>query len=466
MNRCWIIGLWCAGALSAARAADLNEVYQRALAADPTMQQAEYTHLAARENKTQAILALLPFNAYLSKTWTGINGPGGEGPQAPSTYIPATGNLSIQTNLFSWSNWIALKDADHTVAQAEAVYLAAEEDLIARVTQRYFAVLSAQDDLESQESALESAQRQLDQAEKRYEVGLIAVTDVETARAQRDTYNASVIAGKRTVLSAEDQLRAITDENYDVLAAPRDDLPLLRPDPASEDSWVTTALSQNPTLVANQLAADIAHDNYLTAIGGHLPTITAGASRAWALQPNPSLSAFQEVESGGGLQITDTQDILWQINITVPLFTAGATQSKVRQAKLTWQAAKAGYQAQLRSTEEAARDAYQGVISQIAQVQALKQAVESNQVAMNSIESGYEVGTKTAVDVLTARQTLVLAQSNYADAKYAYLNNIVALRLAAGNLDRKTIDELNGWLAAQQILPPTVTAPVAPPAAK
>ena len=428
------------------------------------MQQAEYTHLAARENKTQAILALLPFNAYLSKTWTGINGPGGDGPQAPSTYIPATGNLSLQTNLFSWSNWIALKEADHTVAQAEATYLAAEEDLISRVTQRYFAVLSAQDDLESQQSALESAQRQLDQAEKRYEVGLIAVTDVETARAQRDTYNASVIAGKRTVLSAEDQLRAITDENYDVLAAPRDDLPLLRPDPASEDSWVTTALSQNPTLVANQLAADIAHDNYLTAIGGHLPTITAGASRAWALQPNPS--ALSEVLTGGNFQITDTQDILWQINITVPIFTAGATQSKVRQAKLTWQAAKAGYQAQLRGTEEAARDAYQGVISQIAQVQALKQAVESNQVAMNSIESGYEVGTKTAVDVLTARQTLVLAQSNYADAKYAYLNNIVALRLAAGNLDRKTITELNGWLATQQTLPPTVTAPVAPPAAQ
>jgi outer membrane protein len=466
MNRCWIIGLWCAGALSAARAADLKEVYQRALAADPTMQQAEYTHLAARENKTQAILALLPLNANLSKTWTGINGPGGDGPEAPSTYIPATGNLAVQVNLFSWSNWIALKQADHTVAQAEAAYLAAEEDLISRVTQRYFAVLSAQDDLESQESALESAQRQLDQAEKRYEVGLIAVTDVETARAQRDTYNAAVIAGKRTVLSAEDLLRAITDENYDVLAAPRDDLPLLRPEPASEDTWVTTALSQNPTLVANQLSADIAHDNYLTAIGGHLPTITAGASRAWALQPNPTIGAFQEVESGGGLQITDTQDVLWQINITVPIFSAGATQSKVRQARLTWQAAKAGYQAQLRATEESARDAYQGVISQIAQVQALKQAVESNQVAMNSIESGYEVGTKTAVDVLTARQTLVLAQSNYADAKYAYLNNIVALRLAAGNLDRKTIDELNGWLAAQQPLPPTVTAPVAPPAAQ
>jgi outer membrane protein len=464
MNRCWIIGLSGALALSAAHGADLNEVYQRALAADPTMQQAEYTHLAARENKTQAILALLPLNAYLNKTWTGINGPGGSGPEAPSTYIPATGNVQVQVNLFSWSNWIALKQADHTVAQAEATYLAAEEDLISRVTQRYFAVLSAQDDLQAQESALESAQHQLDQAEKRYEVGLIAVTDVETARAQRDTYNASVIAGKRAVLSAEDQLRAITDEHYDSLAAPRDDLPLLRPDPASEDSWVTTALSQNPSLVADGLASDIAHDNYLTAIGGHLPTITAGATRAWALQPNPN--ALSEVIGGGGLQVTDTEDILWQISISVPIFSAGATQSKVRQARLQWQAAKAGFEAQLRATAESARDAYQGVISQIAQVEALHQAVQSNEVAMKSIEAGYEVGTKTAVDVLTARQTLVLAQSNYADAKYAYLNNIVALRLAAGNLDRKTIDELNGWLAAQQTLPSTVTAPVAPPAAQ
>src|SRR5271168_3367989 len=105
MNRCWIIALGCAAAVSAAHAVDLNEVYQRALTADPTMQQAEYTHLAARENKTQAILALLPFNAYLSKTWTGVNGPGGDGPEAPSTYIPATGNVAVQVNLFSWSNW-------------------------------------------------------------------------------------------------------------------------------------------------------------------------------------------------------------------------------------------------------------------------------------------------------------------------------------------------------------------------
>lgn len=447
MNLRWIAALLCAGVAAGSRAADLKQVYQRALAADPTMQQAEFTHLAAHENKTQAILAMLPLNAYASKTWTGISGPGGSGPNAASTYIPATGNVQLQANLFSWSNWIALRQADHTVAQAEAAYLAAQEDLIARVTQRYFAVLSAQDDLEAQQSALESAQHQLDQAEKRYEVGLIAVTDVETARAQRDTYNAAVIAGKRTVLSAEDQLRAITDENYDALAAPREDLPLLRPDPASEDSWVTMALSQNATLVANQIAADIAHDAYLSAIGGHLPVISAQASRAWALQSNTS--GLQEVVGGGGLQITDTQDILWQVNITVPLFTAGATQSKVRQAKLTWQAAKSGYQAQLRATEEAARDAYQGVISQIAQVQALRQAVESNQVAMKATEAGYEVGTKTAVDVLTARQLLVQAQSNYADAKYGYLNNIVALRLAAGNLDRKTIDELNGWLTAQ-----------------
>lgn len=451
--------------VTAAHATDLSEVYQQALTADPTLQQASFTYQAAHEGKTQAWLNMLPFNAYASKSWSGVSGPGaaesaGPGVASPSANIPATANVELQSNLFSWSNWIALKQADHTVAQAEATYRAAQEDLISRVAQHYFAVLSAQDDLEAQQSGLASSQRQLDLSEKRYEIGLVAVTEVQTARAQRDTYSAAVIAGKRSVLSAIDQLRAITDQTYGSLSAPVDDLPLLTPDPASEDEWVTTALSQNPGLLANQLAAEIAHDSYLSAIGGHLPQISVQASRAWALQSN-SAAGVQTLTGINGQQELDTRDILWQVSITVPLFSAGATQSKVRQAHLLWQASKSAYDAQLRSTQELARDAYQGVISQIAQVQALKQAVASNRVALSATEAGYEVGTKNSIDVLTARQQYVQSQSSYADARYAYLNNIVSLRLAAGSLDQRTIEQLNGWLMATTT--PAASTPAAMP---
>jgi outer membrane protein len=453
MNRQWILLLLSAGVMGVARAEDLQAVYDHALIADPTMQQAAAVHMASRETRTQAILNMLPLNAAATKNWNGVAGA--------STSTPALANLGLQVNLFSWNNWVALKAASSSVAQGEANYLAAQQDLIARVAAQYFAVLNAEDVLAAQESALQSVSRQLEQAERRFEVGLIAITDVQIARATRDSSAAAVIAAKRTLASAEEQLRAITGEKYRRLAKPGDGMPLLAPDPANEDTWVSTALSQNSNLIASRLAADISRDSYLTAIGGHLPAINASASRSWALGHN-DLTPAQQVLEG-----VNTQDILWSVGVSVPLFSAGATQSRVRQAKYTWNAAQAGYERTLRQTEQQARDAYQGVISQIAQVGALKQAVQSNQVSLQATEAGYEVGTKTAIDVLTARQQLVQAQTNYAQAKYSYLNNIVALRQAAGNLDRTTIAQINGWLVeqapAENSTPPAATpAPTAP----
>jgi outer membrane protein len=374
-----------------------------------------------------------------------------------TTSQPAIASLGLTVNLFSWNSWINLKQANATVAQGEADYQAAQQDLISRVTQRYFAVLSAEDQLAAQESALRSAARQLEQAERRFEVGLIAVTDVQIARASRDSSSADVIAARRTLASAHEQLRAITGEKYERLASPRTDMPLLAPDPASEDAWVTTALDQNASLISSRMAAEISRDRYLTAVGGHLPNITLGASRNWALQDNNTANQI------GGV---NTDDITWSAGITVPLFSAGATQSKVRAAKYSWNASKAGFERTLRLTEQQARDAYQGVISQIAQVQALRQAVESNQVSLQATEAGNDVGTKTALDVLTARQQLTQAQTRYTQAKYAYLNNIVSLRLAAGNLDRATITQINGWLAenaAADNAPAATPAPAAAP---
>ncbi len=434
MNRHWILLLLSLGALGTASAEDLQTVYDHALIADPTMQQAAALHMASRETRTQAILDMLPLNGTATKNWTGVAGT--------SVSTPALANLGLQVNLFSWNNWIALKAASSSVAQGEANYLAAQQELISRVAQQYFSVLSAQDTLAAQESALQSVDRQLEQAERRFEVGLIAITDVQIARASRDSSAAGVIAAKRTLSSAEEQLRAITGEKYQRLAKPGDGMPLLAPDPASVDTWVSTALSQNSNLIASRLAADIARDSYLTAIGGHLPSINASASRSWALdgKSSPSTQALNGV---------NTQDIVWSVGVSVPLFSAGATQSRVRQSRYLWSAAKAGYERTLRQTEQQARDAYQGVISQIAQVGAFKQAAQSNQISLQATEAGYEVGTKTAIDVLTARQLLVQAQTNYAQAKYAYLNNIVALRQAAGNLDRATIAQINGWLIEQ-----------------
>src|SRR5258706_1148943 len=449
MKRIAIAIVVSGGLTGAATANDLANVYQESFPADPTMQQAEAVHMASRETKTQALLNMLPINATANKSWAGI----GTGANSTTTNNPATATLGLSVNLFSWNSWINLKQAGASVGQAEANYHAARQELVSRVTDRYFAVLSAEDQLAAQESALQSAARQLEQAERRFEVGLIAITDVQIAGAARDSSSASVIAGRRSVSSAQEQLRAITGEKYARLASPRADMPLLNPDPASEDNWVRAAMDGNAELNASRLAADIAHDSYLAAFGGHLPNVTINASRNWLLNGNNTTT------TPGGI---NTDDVTWSAGVSVPLFTAGFTQSKVRQSKYAQEAAQAVYERTQRQTEQQTRDAYQGVISQIAQVQALNQAVESNRISLQATEAGYEVGTKTALDVLTARQQLVQAQTSFAQAKYGYLNNIVALRRAAGGLDVETIKQINGWL--EETPPPAPAAPVAPAA--
>jgi outer membrane protein len=456
--RTWPIGVLCVAVCSHAGAVNLLDVYSRSLDSDPLWQQASFTHLAVRENRTQALLNLLPIDVTANKNFIGIGGD--------TIRTPAFAAASLSINLFSWDSWVALKAADATVAQGEANFEAAAQNLIQRVSSQYFAVLAAQDTLSATQSALQSVQIQLDQAEQRYKVGLIAITDVELARASRDSTNAAVIAAKRALATQEDLLRAITNETYPGLAGPRDDMPLLNPDPASEDEWVNIAMNQNASLIASRLATDIAHDSLLTAYGGHLPTINVSVSRNWALEhgnfngSNPAVTQNELVGSINGLPtVVDTNDVFWSVGISVPIFTAGATQSKVRQARYTWDAAKAGTDFASRQTEEQTRDAYQGLISQIAQVQALKQAVESDRVALEATQAGYQFGTKTVVDVLTQRALLLQDDTNYALSKYAYLNDLVLLRLAAGNLNRQTIEQINGWLIEPRPAPPSVPAP-------
>lgn len=459
MKSPWLLAVLCGLVSCNAAAVDLLDVYTRSLQTDPLWQQATYTHLAVRETRTQALIGLLPIDVSANKNFIGV------GSHEVRTPAYAAANLTL--NLFSWDNWVALKAADATVAQGEANYVVAAQSLIQRVSQQYFAVLAAQDALAAQQSALQSVQTQLDQAQQRYNVGLIAITDVETARASRDSNSAAVIAAKRVLATQENLLREITNEDYRELAGPRDDMPLLAPDPASEDQWVTTAMGQNASLTASRLAADIAHDALLTAYGGHLPTINVSVSRNWALEHgtfNGTGPLGQEGAIGivNGLPtVVDTSDLFWSVGISVPIFSGGATQSKVRQERYTWDAAKSGVDFASRQTEEQTRDAYQGLISQIAQVQALRQAVESERVALQATEAGYQFGTKTVVDVLNARAVLLQDATTYAQAKYSYLNDLVSLHLAAGNLDRATLEQINSWLVEPR--PPPLDVPAPPP---
>jgi len=458
--------------MSAADAKDLVGVYQDALKNDPQIRQADANRLASREARPQAWSALLPqISGTLSRSQDKQEGSEAEGaigsgtstPTGPiqpvngsSAAVPFAVNtvskgwgLNLRENLFSWSNWMAVKQANKEVAQAEATYLAAQQNLILRVAQAYFNVLSALDGLDANQASLEAISRQLDQANKRFEVGLIAITDVQEAKAARDTAAAAVIAAKRTLATAGDQLSEITGQKYDALNRPGDDMPLNTPQPADEDRWVTVSLDQNVSLLSNRLQADIARENVRIAFGGHLPTLDLLASKTRTQVDG------DEAVSGSPFSLSNTiNDRQYTLQVTVPLFSGGLTQSKVRQAQYQWIAAKEGVVQSSRATERLARDAYLGVISGIARVQALRQALESSQTALKATEAGYEVGTRTAVDVLNSRRTLVQAQTDYAVSRYDYIVSVVQLRLAAGNLSANDVTEINKWLA--------VSAPTVP----
>jgi outer membrane protein len=463
-------------AANAVPAADLMAVYQRALQNDPQLRESEATRLATLESKPQALSALLPQltgNGLASKerdtgstnTTQSIQLPPCGPTIPPGTPCNPAGTpatvfesfifsgktdttnhhytVDLRQSLFKWENWEALKRADSQVAQAEADYQAAQQDLMARVSQRYFDVLGAQDDLEAQQAALISINRQLEQAEARYQIGLIAVTDVEEARASHDSTAAAVIAAKRTLASTQELLREIIGEPFDSLARPIEPFEMVNPDPVSEDRWVEMALQQNLSLVSSRLAADIARENVSIARGGHYPSLDLVGSAGKLT--NDAVNTYDSGIAAGGTAIDQNQRSIG-IQLTFPLYSGGMVSSQVRQAVYQHRAAKERLERVARQTEHDARDAYLGVLSEISRVKALRRAVESNTVALHATESGYEAGTRTAVDVLQSRQLWVQAQTDYSHSRYDYMLNVIKLQQAAGTLSEQSLQRINSLL--------------------
>lgn len=475
MKRLLTLTVLCA-AVSSAPAADLLAVYQRALQNDPQLREAEAIRLAALESKPQALAALLPQlsgsgtvtrerdTGSTNTTQPVVTGPGNkitlesfpfDGRTATTTHRYG---VDLKQNLFRWENWVALQRADSQVAQAEADYQAAQQDLMARVAQRYFDVLAAQDTLEAQQEALTSIQRQLEQAESRFQIGLIAVTDVEEARAAHDSGAAAVIAAKRTLASAQELLREITGDAFDWLARPIEPFELVSPDPISEDRWVDMALQQNLSLVSSRLAADIARENVSSARGGHFPSLDLVGSRYKATRDG--VDTFADGTPAGGTTLDQTQRSIG-LQLTFPLYAGGAVSSQVRQAVYQHRAAKERVERVARQTEHDARDSYLGVLSEISRVKALRRAVESNATSLRATESGYEAGTRTAVDVLQSRQLWVQATTDYSRSRYDYMLNVLKLQQAAGTLSQQSLEKINSLLKDA----PPPPAPVADPGA-
>jgi outer membrane protein len=452
------------------RSENLLEVYQAAAKSDPKILEAEARRMAALEVKPQARGALLPQLSAAGNLATRNSESNSNFPQAvdvdsdpgtpPEVVIVNNKqesdsdlwNISgeLRQTVFNWAQWQTLKRAGSEVALAEANYRAAQQDLLVRVAGRYFDVLAAEDTLTAAEATLQAVARQLEQAEKRFEVGLIAITDVQEARAAHDSATAGVILAKRALATAEEFLRELTGEDYDVLAKPADDMPLDEPQPADEEAWVTRANEQNLNVIAARLDTDIAKDNVRIAQSGHMPILdivgTYNKYDASTMQTNNGLR--------GSADSDQTQDQIG-LQLTVPIYSGGVVSSQVRQQVYLHRAARERLEGSLRQAERETRDSYLGVIAEKARVQALKQAVKSNQTALEATEAGFDVGTRTTVDVLDARRRLFEAERDYARSRYDYLINVVRLKSASGVLVPADLGTINNSLTQPTTLKQT-----------
>jgi outer membrane protein len=432
----------------------LIEVYQRALMNDPAIREAEATYLAAAEVKPQARSVLLPTLSLGSTRRHTFQDTAG-GAIDPITGTPvgtrqkqeldSTGySVSLTQSVFSWSNIKTLQQADKRVVRAETDYRAAQQALILRVANSYFNVLAAEDNLAAAIAQRDSVSRQLEQSQRRFEVGLIAITDVQQSQAGYDDAVAFEIEAQQSLSNAHEQLREIVGEIVPELAAPTDDLPLLTPDPANADEWVRVALDSNLALQSSRLAADVAADQIDIERGNRLPEISLSASYSeddserlqtlFRPDPTPIPSTLQPVGRS------------WSLNLTFPIFTGGLNRSRIQQSVYTHRAAQEALERIARQTERQTRDAYLGVISEISRVRALRQSVESNRTALRATEAGFEVGTQTTVDVLASQDNLRQAETLYSRSRYDYMINVLTLKQAAGQLSEADVMQVDGWL--------------------
>ena len=276
---------------------------------------------------------------------------------------------------------------------------------------------------------------------------------MEEARAAHDSGAAAVIASKRQLASAQELLREITGDAFDYLARPIEPFELATPDPSSEDRWVDMALQQNLSLVSSRLAADIARENVSAARGGHFPSLDLVASRYKDSAGGDYINA--NGTPYGSTSLDQYQNVIGHADSRCRSIRAAWWPRRCRQAVYQHRAAKERVERVARQTEHDARDAYLGVLSEISHVKALRRALESNAIALNATESGYEAGTRTAVDVLESRRLWIQAQTDYSRSRYDYMVNMVKLQQAAGILTEQSLSRLERLAQGRRRRSPT-----------
>lgn len=428
------IGLAFTLMASASHGESLLEIYHLAVGSDPAFRAAEAAHSAAQEALPQSRANFLPsVDLSASKTESDQDVTKSVfGTTGSSSFSNTNYTLSLNLPLYRKNNYVTRRIAKHSVARADAELNSARQDLLFNVAQAYFNVLSAADNLEFARAEKRAIQRQLEQTRQRFDVGLVAITDVHEAQARFDLAIASEIDASNALDNSRESLRTLTGSYHQNLLSLKDDTPLIQPEPTDIDQWTQTALTQNPALIMARKSVEEARESVHSQRATRYPTLDLTASRSYA-------------ENGGVFASTsETSSVGVRLNLS--LYQGGRISSQTRKAQHLLEQAQQALEQQRRETQRSVRNAYLGVIAGISRVKALEQALISSQSALRASEAGYEVGTRTTVDVLNSRQEVFRAQRDHAQARYNYLLDTLRLKQAAGLLGIDDINAINGWL--------------------
>ncbi|WP_020481289.1 TolC family outer membrane protein [Methylomonas sp. MK1] len=411
---------------------DLLETYQLAKANDPEFKSSDINKLATAEIKSQSIAQMLPnlsFSANSSRNRLESTSFLGTTLQH---YWDSKLGINLKQPVFHWDHWVQLDQADNKIAQAEAQFQAKQQSLIRRTAEAYFNILAAQDNLEFANSEKKSIEKQLEQAKQRFDVGIIAITDVYEAQAGYDRALASEIEAGNLLDNSKEALREIIGENAAELNSLQPQIPLSPPAPEDLSSWSNAAENNNFSIVAQINQAEYVRKNVELQQSKHLPTLDIVAQ-------------YSEMDTGNQYGLRgDNESFGLQLNL--PLYEGGGTSSRSRQAAYEYEAAKEDLTKVKRSINRGVKDAFRGVVSSISRVNALEATSKSAAMAVEAAEAGFEVGTRTMVDVLTEQRNLFKAKSDHARSRYDYLINGIKLKEAAGSLNEEDLQQINQYL--------------------
>lgn len=435
-------------------AANLIEVYQQAQISDPIFQQAVAQRLSTKEGVPISLSALLPniqlaANPSVSRIgYAGSNfdpvmsGSGSYLNPRNLTERSYTLSLTLTQTVFNFAQFATVAQQVSLSKSADATLNAALQSLMTRVASAYFAILKDEDNLSYAEASKLAYAQQLDQIKQQFNVGLKTNTDVFTAQASYDSAVATEIAAQTTLANDRENLRVITGIYYPHLSRLSDNFPLITPKPQNIDQWVQIATQQNWSIKAAQYNVSSVREVITQQEAGHLPTLNVQVAASRQYEDNINLySSFTERNGPGTIS-----DRSVTLNFNMPIFEGGGVIAQTNQAKYNYQVAQQQLEQTVRSTLNNARQSYLSVVAGISQIKADKETIKSTTSSFEGLETSYQVGTETLVNVLDQQQKVFQAQTQYATDRYAFVNNILALKQAAGTLSFTDLRAINAWL--------------------